>query len=367
MSQESQEPVVVEKSIYRDKLIFGVSILLAVSLLWFFYPSIKSTLQNMVNGEEVAVPFDVLSGNIYLTLAKSGTTLADLYEFNVGTQELTKTFPSDSSERIRLTAKLSPDSTKLAFLDTSIDPDSTFYYPSNEWFQMRVIDKATGEVSQITDTADPSKRLGDWSPDGTKIAYTAQVTDANFADVDKQDVFYDANQWVVFVVDVNSKEQKVIDRGTHPFWSPDGKKILYMKSDGLYLYDLSNDTKKIVLPTTESFDATTNIKIDVSGDGSLLALSIPEDRNMYLYKITSWESGIIEDRMTIEASGSSIFWPVFSPDSRYIAFQEADTRSGAGAASNARLSVFDLKANSYRELIKLDGFNFDVAFISDWK
>lgn len=341
--------------------------LLVVSLLWFFYPSIKSTLQNMVNGEEVVIPFDDLSGNIYLTLAKSGTTLADLYEFNVDTQELKKTSLSDSSERIRLTAKLSPDSTKLALVDTSIDPDSTFYYPSNEWFQIRVIDKATGETTQITDTADPSKRLGDWSPDGTKIAYTAQATVENSADVDKQDFFFDTDQWVVFVVDVNSKEQKVIDRGTHPFWSPDGKKILYMKGDGLYLYDLSNNTKINVLPTTESFDATTNIKMDVSGDGRLLALSVPEDRNMYLYKITSWEEGVIGDRMTIEASGSSIFWPVFSPDSRYIVFQEADTRSVIGMASNARLSVFDLKANAYRELIKLDEFNFDVAFTSDWK
>src|SRR3990167_403103 len=311
MTQESNEPVVVEKSRYRDKVIAAVAVVLVLSLVWFLYPSIKSSLQRMVNGGDKAIPFENLSGDIYLTLALSGTKLADLYEYNLGTGNLKKTFSDEADNRLRLTAKLSPDAQQLAFVDTSIDPNSNFYYPSSEWFQLRVIDKATGENTQITNTEDPSKRLGDWSPDGTKI--------------------------------------------------------LYMKSDGLYLYDVSNDTKQLVLPTTESFDATTNIKMDVSDDGSWLALSLPAHRNIYLYKITSWERGIIEDKTKIEASGSSIFWPVFSPDSRYLVFQEADIFPGADAAANTRLSVYDLKAKSYRELMKLDGFNFDVAFISDWK
>src|SRR3989344_1578884 len=106
MTQESNEPVVVEKSIYRDKFIAAVAVVLVLSLVWFLYPSIKSSLQRMVNGGDKAIPFENLSGDVYLTLALSGTKLADLYEYNLGTGNLKKTFSDEADNRLRLTAKL---------------------------------------------------------------------------------------------------------------------------------------------------------------------------------------------------------------------------------------------------------------------
>ncbi len=307
-------------------------------------------------------PFDEahLSGTLFLTLAKSGDRAADLYSFDVQSRSFTEVFPNNGL--IEYTGKVSADGEKIAYASAPLGRDSQFYLPSNEFLQIGVYDKKTEETHQLTDTKNLSKRISQWSPDGTKIAYSEQVIDTvvgSFSD------FSEPNRWEVEVVDVNGAIEH-IDNGIQPLWSPDGQRLLYLKHDGLYLYTLSTKQSVKVYALDEE-RAATNMKLGISRDGLRLAWSVPSQHALVIFKISSWDSFSMKKETRLDFPGQFVFWPVFSPDGRYLVFQRAETVAGSTTLGNAHLVAYDFRAEKYLELTDLSQYNFDFAFIDDWR
>lgn len=327
----------------------------------------KNNMQT--NEKNQSTPFDTLGGTIHLSLAPEGTRLVDLYNYDIKTNTFTKSFGDD--EKIRLTGKESANKKMIAYVETSVDTTSNFFYPSKEYFQVEIYDKTTSETKKITNFTDLYKRLGDWSPDDTKIVFTALSDKDNFTeDIPLEDSsFFNPDAWSVYVVDLNGTVTK-IDNGTSPLWMPDGKSVIYLKNDGIYAYYFDSQTAEKIYSSVWGDQASTNMKLGISREKNLLALSVPNNLRIYIFQIprTNLEHTIVisksEEINLVEAFP---FWPVFSPDGRYLVFQESDAKKEfGGVPTNPRLVAYDFEFSKKIVLTDLKQFNFDSAFISYW-
>ena len=58
------------------------------------------------------------------------------------------------------------------------------------------------------------------------------------------------------------------------------------------------------------------------------------------------------------------FWPVFSPDGRYLIVQEVDSVTGL---DSPHLTAYDLSNDYKKEILDLSDFDQGKMFLTDWK
>ena len=64
------------------------------------------------------------------------------------------------------------------------------------------------------------------------------------------------------------------------------------------------------------------------------------------------------------------FWPVFSPDGRYLALQEAkggEFGTSPTPPTNGRIVVYDLETLEWEELIDLHAYKQTHMWMTDWQ
>jgi dipeptidyl aminopeptidase/acylaminoacyl peptidase len=132
----------------------------------------------------------------------------------------------------------SPDGRWLAFVSNRGSDEKT---PGNLW----VIPAEGGEARRLTDLKE-GVEYAEWSPDSTRIAYSARVRDAAYDEDDDRKrqprrftrVFHklDSVGWTgdrhkhLFVVDLDGNTTQVTDGDAEddaPAWTPDGKRIVF--------------------------------------------------------------------------------------------------------------------------------------------
>lgn len=75
------------------------------------------------------------------------------------------------------------------------------------------------------------------SPDGSKVAF----------------IKFDGSWIYVGIMDSDGKNAKIIDKGTEPEFSNNGKTIYYIDGDNINAYDIQTGTKKILIENTGDF------------------------------------------------------------------------------------------------------------------
>jgi dipeptidyl aminopeptidase/acylaminoacyl peptidase len=132
----------------------------------------------------------------------------------------------------------SPDGRWLAFVSNRGADEKT---PGNLW----VIPAEGGEARRLTDLKE-GVEFAEWSPDSTRIAFSARVRDAAYEEEDDRKrqprrftrVFHklDSVGWTgdrhkhIFVVDLDGSTTQVTDGDAEddaPAWTPDGKRIVF--------------------------------------------------------------------------------------------------------------------------------------------
>ncbi len=91
------------------------------------------------------------------------------------------------------------------------------------------LDVATGELTQLTFGADWNDAGAAISPDGARIAFTSDRTGEEYEGGDNSDV------WTIPPAGGEAQQLTTHEhRDGSPLWSPDGRRILYIRTDGPY-------------------------------------------------------------------------------------------------------------------------------------
>lgn len=301
---------------------------------------------------EAPDPLTNLSGTIFLTLMPLSDSVFDLYTLNVLSGTVTAV--SSSTDFALMTASYSPDRNKVAYIGSKVH--STGGYN----FQVYVRDFSRGEVMSVTSSTSTgatlinSKRLPEWSPNGTRIAYTAQKISER-----GEGLHLELDPWVILVTDLSGKEE-IITSGTQPKWLPSGEALLVLRGDGVYRINLADRSFVKVLGFAQT--AGINTQMDLSADGALFAVTNLAAQAIDMYDVTSQNPFTVEHRMTLFGEGGKAFWPVFSPNGEYLAALWIDRTAGT-----THVVVYETESFRSKKVAELYGFNLDASYLTDWR
>ncbi|MCH7999654.1 MAG: PD40 domain-containing protein [Chloroflexi bacterium] len=161
----------------------------------------------------------------------------------------------------------------------------------------------------------------EWSPDGTRIAFT----EVDF--VEEGTNFSLADIMTVVIVDIEGKEILRVPRAIMPHWSPDGQALAVGAEPGIEGLIILMTPSIVQVETGELRHAVPRLRtLDSprwSPDGNLLVYAT--DDGLHVIGLTEGSA----PRRVVEAEAYSLFYltPVWSADGVVLAF-ESDRRSG---------------------------------------
>jgi len=288
------------------------------------------------------------AGFIYLTLypwmpgaIKNIPTVA---RFDIKTNDI-QFFEGDD---ISITGTISPDGSQIAY--------SAIPYKDNESenLQIRVSDIDNSNERIVTMSPTLYKRMPKWSPDGRKLSFVSILN--------REDTLR-PNNWGVYVTDLLGNEE-FITEGANPYFSSDGKELLILRDDGLFLVSI----KSKVARKTEVINGADSLRMPISfslsKDKTMIVLSDPEQNKLSVMKITSWSPFETEIVGVFNVNAN---WPIFSPDNNFLAFQKIEFVEGVKELDQPhQLVIYDLKNRLEYYKFDLRPYYLDKTFVTDW-
>jgi len=260
-----------------------------------------------------------------------------VYAFDIEKNTLAPYLASSSVSY--LTSSFSSDGINLAF--SRIDDAMNIFVKSQ-----------TGEEKKMTGNTEVLIRRNPvWSPSGETIAYLGR-RDANGNGLNPE-------EWQIYILNTKNGNERFITNGSNPLFTPGGD-ILVLKGDGLYLIDLFTNIGERVWDVSGG-KAFAHMKLNISRDGKYIAWAVPHQSRVIILEVTSWRPF---SASIIKEFPSTAFWPVFSPDARWLALQEVD---GANTTTpNPRLIIFNLETGDKQTLLDLKSYDNQAMFVTDW-
>lgn len=360
MDQQFNPPNKSIKKFNRKWFFIGVTLVILVGG-YFLFASIPSVLPGDLPGEQTREKFSTgLSGKLYLSLTPKGSQHVDLYTLNVADSSIEK---HTRDGLVSYMEVVSHTGDKTAFFAKPLAPDKnlTGELSTQTLFQLYTQDLNTGDLVPRTDEAYDAARSPQWSPEDDRIAFTSRIS----PDPNRR---WEPDNWMIHIYNLEVDTITDIGVGTNPMWSPDGQHIFVLRNDGLYSYDPTNE-RSAERVLTSSGMTSANMKLGLSNNDTPLLLAWTSAEVMRIWQFGQDENGL--DTFTfvreIKIKGLSAFWPVFSPDDKFIAIQLADLLTDGGIRNNPRIIVIDIESEKWLELFGLEDFNFNSAFNSDWR
>ncbi|MCS6994197.1 MAG: DPP IV N-terminal domain-containing protein [Anaerolineales bacterium] len=198
--------------------------------------------------------------------------------------------------------------TPLVFGDGSLSPDGSTLVYADQQNRLILRDLATGAETALTDGAQPDS-VPLWSPDGARIAFLRTTAKGS-------NVF-------IFNLAENAS-RPLTDQANHPALSgwADNQTLLLQEATNIELLNVADGSRRLLLQTRyQPYGSPTAA---ISPDGKTLAYleTVPGKMMPGLY-LKSLPSG--EPRLLAQLEHWAIFNPLFSPDSRWLAFSIMNT------------------------------------------
>jgi len=331
-----------------------IALLIIFGLFYYLNPTTKPPQSTVVKtSEEIkaleeTLDTSKLGGVIYLTLKSKEPkkSVSGLFAYFLDNNELIETLGGNKMRFLAINEHMSPDNKISAYVvkvkkEEGVYISQVFTYTYDTW-------------SALTSNNVTRKQHPKWSLDGTRIAYMAYNPETPTSTIELL-----PNKWSVYIVDMDGKETYVTD-GAYPTWIPDGN-LVVLKPDGLYLVNVEDNSKVLIW----QFDSTTyiNTMLNVSKDGTMIALSSIDNETVSLIKVSSWEpfNGELYAEIPVGA-----FWPVFSEDGKYLVVQAVDLET-IKDNPDPRLIIYDVDTLRSATMINLDGYEQLYMFVTDWR
>lgn len=336
-------------------IVGGIFIILFVLGTWYLYS------RGIFSGTRAVIDGQPLVGELFVTLQDTTNKTPDVYSYVLGLGELKPFF---GTNRNNMTAVFSADYKRIAYMSRQ---------KGEKAYQLYTLGADRTNLKQVTNDANPIKREPVWSHSGAYIAYAVQpggLTGANLSS---------PNNWQVFITSTEGKTLGVVS-GTNPFFSPNDEVLFVLRAEGIYALDMAQFTQpkattgaqgivspeaRLVVPTIADpkLPASRSMKISVSPDGRRLAWSVPKEGFVRIATIIQWEPLAIEKDKDIRATA---YYSVFSPDSQFVALQQADVASD-GKLSNARVVAYKLSNFHSAKVLDLSAYDPSFMWLTAWR
>lgn len=278
---------------------------------------------------------------------------------------------ADASSTPTVFPALAKVSSLAEFMDVS-DPNSGFFTSAvspyslmleADDFGIHLVDPVEETLTYITSASSTRERNLAWSESAQLLAYSRLQT--------RYEKSFDTIQtknWEIAIVDpVNDALVQVITEAVQPVWSPDGTKLVYLKNDGLYVYQLDTQQETKVLGAAEGGQFLATSMINVSPDGKYLIWTTPGLGLIVMNEIVSWDSFALKELGRIEDADTQFYWPQFSPDGAYYVVQAIDDPiDGRPGRSNERLEIRPTLGKNIVYSYLLNEFDFNSFFTDSW-
>ncbi len=128
-----------------------------------------------------------------------------------------------------------------------------------------LLDLADLQARQLTDH--PHVDFGSrFSPDGSRIVFMRSQREWVS--------FREKESWDVYVLDLDTGEERRITNGYHPTWADDGASIVFHRDRGIYRHDLDAGEESLLLNVDQWFGGHMYWDPELHPDGKTLALAI---------------------------------------------------------------------------------------------
>lgn len=175
----------------------------------------------------------------------------------------------------------------------------------------------------------------------------------------------DATNWVIHLA--TDEGDRVVARGLYPHFAGVDS-IIYLAKDGVRMQNIRTGDVSLVVSydnISNGSSLTANTMLGVSSDGSMFAVSQPDQLIVSVFKFSG--KGAVK---TGEIRTQS-FWPVFSPDGSILGLQSVRDIATIGSSdADAMVTFYDLTREGYPSMtgvMDLTGNDPNQLFITDWK
>jgi hypothetical protein len=346
--QETPQPS-IEKSTYSNKIVItlALSILILLGAGYFFKDFISSRFGGDTKKVIVQARDFNPTGNILLTLGSITKTDLGLYTYSIADKKLTKTFGKEGIVAMTAHDKGSDPSTTLF---ASNIPSTSSKKSTNI---LQIFSLNNGETKQLTNNQILFKRQPSFSDSLQTLIYAG-------IPVKTKGTALTLDDFNVYALGQDGKD-RLITNGSIPTLTPDGKQVVVLRKDGLYVSDIVGSSTEKVWGLDRGISRL-SLQFAISHSGKQIAWTMPNQGGIYIMNVTSWKPfvGKIAQRLPVSA-----FWPVFSPNDQYLAFEQFDR--GSSTPINQRLTIFDLVTPQFKVVQDLTSYDQLKLFVTEWK
>ena len=227
-------------------------------------------------------------------------------------------------------------------------------------YQPVSINKTSGEMKALPNNLSMSETDFTISPDNKYYAYSFKLNED-----DTNDSF---TMWNVAIYNYETGESITIPRAAEPEFINDSTDVVYMTSDGLFMYNLKT---KQTLPLTKLYQNLT-IKDDyaVSNDSKFIVMTI-----LSLHSISILQSNIIdglnkfEEIKLIKSENVVPRFPEISPNNKFFAVMAAKKEDFDEQTSSYKNITAEIRYIGNGEVIKevsFDGLKPQSVVLEEW-
>lgn len=236
--------------------------------------------------------------------------------------------------------------------------------PASDSFSTFSFVNASSTGSELLGVAGNLERNFEWSETAKLLAFNKTAEEQkDYIDMVSID------NWEIVVVNPEDTVKSFTIKGAHsPRWTPDGKRLIYLKKDGLYMYTLGEMSEELILEVGQGSSVITTAMIDISSDGKTLIWSTAKDGIINVLSVDSWstERPTFSLIQKIDSNVTEFYHPVMSPNGLFFAIQAIDKTNNEGFRTNPRMEIRRIDNSTVLRSYPLKSFNFDAMFTDVW-